>query len=262
MELLDKFRENIKLVKIDFVTFSKNYFSNLYFNRKINDEKVNELYEILVMNNYELPWTCHVLMDRTSNKRQIIDGQHRYEAICKYLEVCDKIDMDNKYIYVWEYEVNDMRNKEDNKYALDIYRKLNNNTPLTEEDMPKNKIVELLMLLRGQTIIKNGIGYDDKHKTCHSPKIHEKELFELLNKHEYLIQSMSISEIISNIYKINAILSGKTKEEMYKNKRGMIGIKEQKIYDKAVELLFYLGIKDCMYSPSYWIKYINNPNDL
>ena len=39
MELLDKFRENIKLVKIDFVTFSKNYFSNLYFNRKINDEK-------------------------------------------------------------------------------------------------------------------------------------------------------------------------------------------------------------------------------
>jgi hypothetical protein len=259
---IDKFKDNIRLRRVNFNDFSENYFSNLYFNRKINEDKVNELYEILLMNGYNLPWTCHVLRDKNTDKRQIIDGQHRYEAICKYLNIVDKTLIEDKYIYIWEYDVSDMRNKEDNKYALDIYRKLNNNTPLTEEDMPKNKIVELMMLLRVQTIIKNGIGYDDKHMTCRSPRIHEKELFELMNKHEYLINKMTIGEIIGNIYKINSILSKKTRDELYVNKRGMIGIKEQKIYDKAVELLFYIGIKDCMYSPLYWIKYIGNPDDM
>lgn len=259
---LDKFAENIKLCKIDFITFSENYFSNLYFNRKINDQKVNELFEILVMGKYQLPWNCHILVDKFSGRKQIIDGQHRYEAICRYLEKCDKTLIKGLYIYTWEYEVNDMKNRIDEKYALDIYMKLNNNTPLTDDDMPKNKIVELMEVLRVQPIIRNGIGYDNKHKTCHAPKIHEKELFELLNKHDYLIKDMAIEQIISNIYRINVILSMKTKEALYKNKNCIIGIKEQRVYDKAKELSFYLGIKDCMYAPTYWVKYITNPEDI
>jgi len=258
--ILDNFDDKIKLYKIDFKYFNDNYYTNLYFNRKINEEKVNELYEILWMNNYQLPWTCHSIYDIKNDKKQLIDGQHRHEAVCKYI---DKylLHNENKYLYMWEYIIEDINEAKCNKYSLDLFKKLNNNSPLLEEDIPKNKIVELLLKLKTNKNLKNGIGTDNKHKTCNSPKIHEKELFELLNKHEYLFSSKSIEEIIENILEINIILSKLNIINLYKNK-SVITIKEKKILEKANNYNFYLGIKDSAYQPAYWIKYISNPNNI
>ena len=254
---LDNFTDNIKLYKINFKCFADNYHTNLYFNRKINEEKVNELYEILATNNYQLPWTCHSIFDIKNNNKQLVDGQHRHEAISKYMDNY-KLTESDKYIYMWEYIIDDINNTTCNKYALDLFKKLNNNSPLTEDDIPKNKIVELLVKLKKNKNLKDGIGIDNKHKSCNSPKIHEKELFELLNKHEYLFASITIDEIIDNINKINEILSQLKPNEIYKNK-SIITAKEQKILEKATNYNFYLGIKDCAYPPAYWIKYIINP---
>lgn len=257
--LIDKFSNSINLYKINFIEFTKSYHSNLYFNRSINQLKVNELYDILIYDNYEnSAWICHSIYDLKSNKRQIMDGQHRHEAVIKFIENND--DYDDKYLYMIEYEIDDINEKESNLKALNLFKKLNNNSPLNPEDMPKNKIVELIILLKKRFEIRNGIGIDNKTNSCYSPKIHEKELFELLNKHEYLLKSCTIPEIIDNICEINKKISNKTLEELFENKK--ITQKEIKIIEKAKILNFYLGIKDCSYSPNYWIKYINNPQEL
>lgn len=258
--ILTNFNDNIKLVKISFNYFINNYYSNLYFNRKINDNKVNELYYILTNNEYILPWTCHSLYDIKNNKKQILDGQHRYEAINKYRDIYKNIN-NNLFIYMWEYDIDDINNINSNKYVLELFKKLNNNSPLNDDDIPKNKIVEVLFKLKQNITLKNGIGIDDKFKSCHSPKIHEKELFELLNKHEYLFKSLSVDEIINNIIIINEKLKNLTPIELYKNK-SFLSLKEKKILEKANIYNFYLGIKDSYYPPSFWIKYINNYNNL
>jgi len=255
--LLDNYSNSIKFFKINFKEFASNYYSNLFFNRSINENKVKELYDILIYDDIEnLAWVCHSIYDLKSNRRQIIDGQHRHEAVLRLVEFNDI----NKYLYMIEYEIDDINNKESNLIALNLFKKLNNNTPLNEEDIPKNKIVELMILIKKRYEIKNGIGIDNKTKSCYSPKIHEKELFELLNKHEYLFKSLDILEIINNICEINKIISNKSIEDLFENKK--ITQKEIKIIEKAKTLNFYLGIKDSSYSPNYWIKYISNPQDL
>ena len=253
---LDIFNDNIKLFKINFKNFAENYYSNLYFNRKINEEKVDELYEILANNNYQIPWTCHSINDIKNKKKQVIDGQHRHEAIIKYLDnykICE-----NSYLYMWEYTIDDINKPNCNKYAVDLFTKLNNNSPLTDEDIPKNKIVEVLVQLKKDKNLKAGIGIDDKHKSCNSPKIHEKELFELLNKHEYLFSSITVETIIMNINQINTIISQLPIKTLYSNKTNLT-TKEHKTKEKAKTLDFYLGIKDSAYPPAYWIKYLINP---
>lgn len=255
--ILDNFNNKIKLLKISFIDFAENYYSNLYFNRTINEEKVLELYNILVANTYQLPWTCHSIYDIANNKRQLIDGQHRHDAIIKYLENNKK----DNYIYVWEYIIDDINIPNCNKYALELFKNLNNNSPLSEEDIPKNKIVEVILKLKRDKNLKHGIGTDNKHKSCNIPKIHEKELFELLNRHEYLFSSLSIETIITNIHHINMIISQLSIDKIYKNKTN-ITAKEYKIIEKARTIDFYLGLKDSSYSPAYWIKYLINPECL
>jgi len=255
--ILDHFNNNIKLSKISFRIFAENYYTNLYFNRKINEEKVNELYNVLITKSYNIPWTCHSIYDIKNNKKQLIDGQHRHEAIIRYLDN----DNTNEYIYIWEYIIDDINNPISNKYALELYKNLNNNSPLMEEDIPKNKIVEVLLRLKQDKNLKLGIGIDNKHKSCNSPKIHEKELFELLNRHEYLFTSLTIDMIIQNIKAINMNISQLSLNQIYKN-RTILSMKEYKIFEKAKTLDFYLGIKDCGYPPAYWIKYLINPECL
>ena len=65
--LIDKFSNSINLYKINFIEFTKSYHSNLYFNRSINQLKVNELYDILIYDNYEnSAWICHSIYDLKS----------------------------------------------------------------------------------------------------------------------------------------------------------------------------------------------------
>jgi len=256
--LIDVFNDKTKLYKVDFRVFDKRYNSNLFFNRNLNQNKISELLDVL-KESYNIVWTCHSLFDLKSNKKFILDGQHRHAAICEYNKL--NIDFQNiKYIYMWEYEINDIYNDNINKFAVDLFKKLNNNTPLSIDDIPKHKAIELLAILKTHKLLKNGISFDERHKTCHSPKIHEKELFELLNKHLYLYESINNDIIVENLCKINHYLSQKSSNELYKNKK--ITEKEQKIIYKAHEYVFYLGIKDCFYCPKYWIKYITNPTDI
>ena len=88
-----------------------------------------------------------------------------------------------------------------------------------------------------------------------------KELFELLNRHEYLFTSLTIDMIIQNIKVINMNISQLSLNQIYKN-RTILSMKEYKIFEKAKTLDFYLGIKDCSYPPAYWIKYLINPECL
>ena len=72
----------------------------------------------------------------------LIDGQHRYEAIKLYLEK-DDIQMEcNKFVYVNAIKIDNI--EKDNEYIIDLFKKINNNKPLTDEDVPSFRITNLI----------------------------------------------------------------------------------------------------------------------
>lgn len=256
-KLIDTKAYNINLYKVHFRVFDKTYSSDLFFNRIINEDKVNELCEVLKSegNNTKTPWTCHVVKDLTTGKKHIIDGQHRYEAIHKH--ILQDINMDiEDYVYIWEYTVENMEIESCRNYIINLLKKLNNNIPFNNEDLPNTKIADLCSKLKYETAFSDGIGYDDKTFRCNIPKIHIKSLFELFNKNEKLLESLAINEIMINLKQINHnlfIISDK----LYKNKSiNASGLK------KAHKIVFYLGLKDSSYPCDYWIKFINNPTGI
>ena len=76
------------------------YTTSWCYNRKINDEKVDELYKSLQDGNYLIPFILQAVYDvkhEDSRKIRILDGQHRIKAIEKYIanETCTTTDTTN-----------------------------------------------------------------------------------------------------------------------------------------------------------------------
>ena len=253
-KLIDTKRYNINLFKVHFRVFDKMYSSDLFFNRIINEDKVNELCEVLKSegNNTETPWTCHVVKDLSTGKKHIIDGQHRYEAIHKHISQDINMEIDD-YVYIWEYTVENMEIESCRNYIIDLLKKLNNNIPFDPKDLPSTKIADLCSKLKYEKAFSDGIGYDDAAIRCNIPRIHIKSLFELFNKNVILLEPLTIVEIITNLKQINHNLFV-ISDKLYKNKT--INANALK---KAHKKVFYLGLKDSSYSCDYWIKFINNP---
>eukprot|EP00960_Hanusia_phi_P064248 765740-Hanusia_phi.AAC.2 len=84
---LDVITQNIKLVKFSFRDIIR-YMIPWTYNRSINEERVEELYNTLSQTGLAPPWTFHVVHDskNPSDMYYIIDGAHRAKAIYRYIE--------------------------------------------------------------------------------------------------------------------------------------------------------------------------------
>ena len=85
--------EHSMLIKIDYVSLIR-YIKHWSFNRQINDDFVNELYESIVENN-KIIWTLTAIKERSNNNLYLIDGQHRFEAIKKRMTEDNNLQFNN-----------------------------------------------------------------------------------------------------------------------------------------------------------------------
>lgn len=240
--------------------------SNWCYNREINDERVEELYEQFVKNitknDITQPlWIFQAIYDEKNDKEgnglYMLDGQHRKKVLGKYLSnYDDDMKYDEKFICI-VYKI-DYCESIGKKKSIELFKKINNNRQFKDEELPDDFVAELVDMMSCDPILKFGIKIKDNSETAHEPCIHKKELNAFFNANKDKIKNMTHEEIIANIKKINNKLSLKDYKDLYGNK----GKKKETYHNKAKQLKFYLNLKTSKYPLNEWIKFIDRPNDI
>ena len=243
------------------------------YNRNIDDEKVNELREqVKVFDNKTSPvWTVSIIFDKYTHKKKdeppkylkILDGQHRWKVLDIMIRNSE-ID-ENKEIYAMCYCIDYCEGKNRN-IATELFKKINNNTPLCLEDIPDTRIQEIVDRIIADEVLnpkKEGIKVGNYQSTAHEPAIHKKELFNILNTHSKNFSHLSIDEVIVNIRLIRNKIMMAGYEKIYHKSE-----KHLNYFQKAKSTDFWLGLKSskpkkntCGYSPEQWVLYISNPHE-
>ena len=241
LELFQKLDTN--LYKCDLILLLQ-YCVPWSFNRKIDNKKIEELYEVLCNNcENEIVWMFHVAI-RTNTFSSIfrIRSSISY-AIHKYF-VNHIETFINRTVYA-----SFLKNVAVlNTFTLNLFKKINNNVQISEGDIVDKRIVDIVNILCKQ--FSKGIQQKDCSTTAHKPKIHKKELKLLFENNRDLLNTLSIDKIVDNINSIN------TKLLSYSNTKLIIKSNDNIKIIKARELGFMLNIPK--YPPNYWIQYITN----
>jgi hypothetical protein len=254
IKILDD-NEHSMLIKIDYVSLIR-YIKHWSFNRQINDDFVNELYESIVENN-KIIWTLTAIKERSNNNLYLIDGQHRFEAIKKRMSEDSNLQFNNN-LYIKIYLVD---NKErDSQYIIDLFNKINKNTPLGENDYPDNSIINIIQKMINDPVLIRGIKTDEKRHTAHQPHIHKKTLNDIFQKNKDIIKTIDADTIINNLKIINNRLRLKPFEDIYLNDN----ITNRNKWESAKKIEFFLGLKECKstYRIENIIRNIKTPEEL
>ena len=258
--------ENKFLIKLTFKEFAMES-SPWYYNRRINPEKVIELKEQLKVFDKETSpiWTVSLVFDKYTDKSKydihkylkILDGQHRWQVI-KDMIKDGEID-ENGEICATCYFINYCEGK--NKHiATELFKKINNNTPLCTEDIPDTRVQEIIDRIIDDEELnpkKEGIKTKNAHCTAREPAIHKKELFNIINPYAKNFSNLSIDDIIVNIRLIKRKIMYAEFNDIYRKSASSI-----KYYEKAKSVDFWLGLKSSKkYSPEQWVLFINNPQE-
>lgn len=244
--------EKLRLIKVNY-RWLNHYTKNWLYNRSISSIKVDELYEEIKKNSNKLCWTLHAFFNKSNNEVVILDGQHRREAIKKYLELND-CDMSNEdEILIWLYDIDDEETNE--LEIIDLFIKLNNNEPIDRENLPSIRKINLYKLIINETCFKKAIRTCENTNEARSPYISKKQVkniidliikkYPQLTNDEILIKMKQMNKKISNMATIENI-----EEQLFKRK---LNKKEKEIIDECFELKFYLNIKNSIYDNFKWI---------
>tara|TARA_B110000483_G_scaffold202799_1_gene244661 strand:- start:32 stop:949 length:918 start_codon:yes stop_codon:yes gene_type:complete len=243
------------------------------YNRKIDDEKVKEIKEqVKVFDNETSPvWTVSLIFDKYTHVKKdelpkylkILDGQHRWKVLCEMI-TSGEID-ENKEIYAMCYCIDYCEGKNRN-IATELFKKINNNTPLCIDDIPDTRVQEIIDRIIADEVLnpkKEGIKEGNANMKAHEPAIHKKELFNILNTHAKNFSHLSIDEVIVNIRLIRNKIMMAGYEKIYNKCE-----KHANYFEKAKSTDFWLGLKSSKpkkqtrgYSPEHWVLYINNPQE-
>jgi hypothetical protein len=246
--------DNFKLIKIDYVSLIR-YIKHWSYNRQINEDFVNELYESI--DNNKIVWTLTAIQERSNDNLYLIDGQHRFEAIKKRM-IDDNDLIYNNNIFITVYYVD---NKEtDSQYIIDLFNKINKNTPLGENDYPDNTIINIIHKMIEDPVLSKGIKTDEKRHSSHQPYIHKKTLNDLFQRNKDIIKSIDVNLIICNLKMVNNRLRLKAFEDIYINDNA----NNRSKWQSAKKIEFFLGLKECksIYRIENIIKNIKEPESL
>ena len=246
--------ENSSLYKIDFRTLIIK-IGNWSYNRPLKKEIIDDLYKNIKNNN--INWILSAVKEKDNDDNiYLIDGQHRLEAIKKIIE--EDIDMKiNKYVYVTIYSVDNI--DEDFDYINELFIKINSNTPLEKFEFPSTFTAKLIKEIIKDPVLSIGISINPKTHSAHQPMIHKKTLNEILNISHSVIKGIDINTIVNNLKFANNRLSIMKFEKIYFNCNKIDNEKNKSNWNKAKELGFYLGLKDCCMKYKL-INLINNIN--
>ena len=132
-KIIDKINDNKFLVKISFRELMI-HATPIVFKRDLNKAKIDEIYKTIV-DGYDIPYTIDAIYDKKANIEdgsiKIINGNHIYSAISKYIENDKHFNCDYK-VYVWIYAVDECETTNVKK-SIELYSKINNNLPFKEK---------------------------------------------------------------------------------------------------------------------------------
>lgn len=261
-----KINDNQCLIKLNAKEFAVECDPWVY-NRKINHEKVEELTEqFKVFDKKTTPiWTVSLVFDKYTHKPKdstkkylkILDGQHRWQAVINLL-FNNEIEP-NYEIFATCYFIDYCDNKNTN-ITTELFKKINNNTPLSMDDIPDTRIQELVdKIIQDKELNPNkeGIKVGNTQNTAREPAIHKKELFNILNVHSKSFSHLSQDEIIVNLRLIKNRIMLKDLKNIYHKSE-----KNEERYIKAKNVDFWLGLKSSKeFSPKHWVLFISNPQE-
>jgi hypothetical protein len=218
------------------------------FNRKLNDEHVNNLFKVLCeQTNPHFMGTIKVVKD-TKNVCQIIDGQHRLEAIKMLKKEYPKKNMT---IYVEVYHVDRI----DNNIVHELFKMANSNLNISIQDDLNIFVIELVNKLAENPNLKNGI-VDKNDGRINRPRISKKTLYEALKDNLKANHTqLSISTLVDIIEKINIQISQMSNLELFG--RNNICDTNKNMKRNAMKYNFYLNLPG-RYPPEKWIEMISS----
>ena len=276
-KIIDKINDSKYLVKIGFRELMA-YATPIVFNRDLDKDKIDELYASIV-DGYNIHFTIDAIYDPNTiiqdKSIKVINGNHRYGAVCKYITEHDKLFSCNYKVYVWIYVVEDCETTNVNQ-SISLYTKINSHLPFKEPIIVDINVMAFLDKLCRQKRFKGLIVTREQSSTAQQPRINKKEIFNLLNaskdilenfvsmysvnKNNLIITDAILSQFIENINEINHRISLKGINSLYSSD-GLIA-QNKGYYDQAVELGFFLNLKRSNYSKEVWIKYLCTPADI
>jgi len=254
--------EKTKLVEMSYRDFMNNT-SNWIYNREIEYDRVNSIYDNIKENN-SIGWTLDAFIDKSIINKdiiniKIINGQHRGEAIRKYLADYDSYMYCNRVVLVWLYYI---ENEEENpEEVIELFKKVNSSYQFKESQLPSTIKIEICNQLVIHPVLKEGIKTDSKTNIAYQPYIHIKELKSIIDKIIENNSDIALNDIIDGMVKINNRISCICNENSFEKLFGKKQITDKRLKDmnKANQIKFYLNIKESIYSKDKWYNYIKNP---
>jgi hypothetical protein len=274
--IIDRIDDDKFLIKIGFRELME-YAAPITFNRDLDDEQVDKLFTSIKVG-YPYPYTMDAIYDKTrqigEKSIKIINGNHRYIAICKYITEHDKDFSCDYKVYIWISVVDECESA-NLQQSIDLYTIVNNHLPFKAPIIVDIKVMVLLDKLckhkfKGKAIMAN------TRDTSHQPRINKNELYKLLdankdilenfvsmhsvNRNNLIITDAILEKFIENIVLINHYISLKGFENVYSNN---LSADNSAIWNKARDDYgFFLNLKKSNYPKEIWIKYLCNPTDI
>jgi hypothetical protein len=244
--------ETLRLVKINYRNLI-HYTQNWIYNRSLSIEKVDELYEEIKSNSSKIGWTLYAFRDISNNEIKILDGQHRREAIKKYLELNDLDISNNDEILIWLYDINNEEMNEEE--IVDLFIKLNKNEPIDLSQLPSKRKINLFNLIINEPCFKKAIRANPNTIEAYSPYISKKQIKNIIDLILNKYSQLSNKEILLKMKEMNNKISimatiENVEEQLFKRR---LNKKEKEIIEECFEIKFYLNIKNSIYDNFKWI---------
>ena len=159
--------------------------------------------------------------------------------------------------------------------SKDLYTMVNNHLPFKE---PINVNIDAMVLVnklcslkkfKGKAILANA------HKTSHQPRINKHELYKLfdankdiledfvsmhsVNRNNLIITEDILNKFIESIIDINHYISQKDINVLYNYNRL---VENNKHYEEAVDIGFFLNLKNSNFPKEMWIKHLCDPSSI
>ncbi len=244
-----------KLIKTTYREFIMNS-CNWIHNRKIDENKVNLFLRELTNNSIKIGWTFHSFLDKSTGEIKLLDGQHRREAIKKFLEISD-IDMSNNdEITLWVYEIENELSCEEE--IINLFITINNNEPIDETMLPSRRKMNLWRMICNNQVLKSGITKNMNTIKSRAPFISPKEVKTIIDKllARTHLNQLEDDEIIEKLKEINnkiSLMAGNENLPQLFN-RERITKKERDIIEEARKIKFFLKIPGSIYEDFKWIE--------
>ncbi len=220
------------------------------YNRQIDDEHVQVLKNALKnMKNPHFFGSIKIAYIN-QDKIKLLDGGHRCAAICEMIKENKSFDIQ---LDVDIYKVDNVNEEDFDLDLLDLFVKMNSNKQIKSDELPENKIVEVMNMMINKW--SKNIKIDDT-KDAYKPNITKRLLYQKLKTitSDISLKNKTSKEIFANICIINDKIS---KMSLYKLfGRNSVSQRKLSAYEKAKKYDFYLNL-DCQYDVETWISLIS-----